>query len=283
MRRRGAALAVLAAAALLAACGSLPPAPDAAGTLRHGTLALAGETWPVTWYLPTGEPAALVVLQPGFTRRCDHLRETSRRLMGAGLMTLCVDAPMTGGNPSLAESLARWLAAQPLAGDGRALPQPVIVAGHSAGARFAATLGARLHRLAPQHLAGALLFDPVATAGFDTDLLTLADGGRRPVLAVLAPPHGCNAQGNARPALRALRQQALAAGHDGAIGIEPRDGGTHADAEGEDSDWIARAACGTPRPDGVAALRTLAVQWALDLSRRSSPRRPDDAVWRVID
>lgn len=284
MRRRPGALAVLAAAALLQACASLVPTSDATGSLRFSHLSVDGEPLPATWYLPRGQAAALVLLQPGFTRRCDHLRETSRRLMAAGLMVLCVDAPMAGGNPLLADALARWLLQHAPAADGRALPATLIVAGHSAGARFAARLGAQVHRLAPQRLVGALLFDPVATAGFEADLRLLSDGGQRPVLAVLAPPHGCNAQGNARPALQALRQAALASGRSGFVGVDLVDGGTHADVEGEDSDWIARSACGTPQPVNVVLLRGLAVQWALDLARGATPQPPAAAPgWRAID
>ena len=73
-----------------------------------------------------------------------------------------------------------------------ALAQQIIVGGHSAGARFAVRLGERLAALAPQRLAGALLFDPVATPGFEAQL----------------------------PALRRVRQDALDAGHEGFVGVQ---------------------------------------------------------------
>lgn len=259
--------------ALAGCAGVVPPAgpPDATGTLAVASLELDGSAHTTHWYLPTGEAAALVVLQHGFTRQCAHLRETSRRLMAAGLMVLCVDAPMAGGNPSLAESLGQALAGGLAAPGGRALPPAIIVGGHSAGAAFAARLGARLDTVAPQRLAGALLFDPVAVAGFDAQLRQVSDAGRRPVLALLARPHGCNADGNAATALRQVQQAALAAGRSGFVGVQFGEGSTHADVEGEDSDWIARAACGRPLPRHVALLRGLAVQWALDLARGAAP------------
>ncbi len=287
MRRWLAALALL-----LTGCASVTPPHDVVGEAinpdngerRVATIQIDGNPLPATWYLSTTpDAAALVMLQPGFARRCSHLRQTTSRLMGAGLMALCVDAPMAGGNPALAHALAAWLMSGVNAPDGRPLPARIIVGGHSAGARFAAGLGARLQALAPQRLAGALLFDPVATAGFEADLRTLADGGRRPVLAVLAPAHGCNAGLNALPALRQLRQDGINAGGNGFVGVQLTVGGTHVDVEGDDSDWIGRAACGTPLPANVALLRELALRWALDIAHGRQPMPPPAGAWRAID
>ena len=162
---RGAALA--GTALLLAACAS-GPTVDPTGRVQFGSLAIEGQPFDVTWYLPAQpSPSAWLLLQPGFTRHCGHLRGTSRRLMASGLTVLCIDAPMAGGAPALAAALARQLTSNMNGPTGIVLPPAVIVAGHSAGARFALRLGAELQALAPQRLAGALLFDPVATAGFE--------------------------------------------------------------------------------------------------------------------
>lgn len=262
----GPALALILALTLaLAGCASGPP-PGADGRVRHGSIDIEGTAFETTWYLPAQTDApALLLLQPGFTRQCGHLRGSSRRLMAAGLTVLCVDAPMAGGNPTLAVALARRLTSDLRTPDGQPAPARILVAGHSAGARFALRLGAELQALAPRRLAGALLFDPVASTGFDGDLQAVLDGGRRPLLALLAPGHACNAQGSAVPALMAAAQQHPV------VGLRRMEGGTHADVEGEDSDWIARSACGSPRPDTVALLRQMAAQWAQAVARGAPP------------
>lgn len=251
------------AALALAGCAAVAslPLPDARGTVTTATIDLDGQAFDATWYWPVAEPLALLVLQPGFTRACRHLRETTRQLTTAPVAALCIDAPMAGGNPGLADALAlRMLHGLPTPG-ASAMPRAVIVGGHSAGAAFAARLGARLHALAPERLAGALLLDPVATPDFDAELRTLSDRGARPVLAVLAPPHRCNGQGSARPAIERARDAARAAGRDTVQAVEGGDAATHVDAEGEDSDALARAACGAPAPPTTARLRETALAW----------------------
>lgn len=267
---------------MLAACASLAPEPaaDRAGTLVPATMALADMPIAAQWYLPAGEASALLVLEHGFGRSCGHLRGSSRSLMAAGLMVLCIDAPMAGGNPVLAGNLARQLSLARAAPDGRTLPRRIIVAGHSAGAAFAAALGARLEEIAPDRLAGALLFDPVATADFESQLRAVSGAGRRPVLAVLAPPHRCNAMSNALPALHRVHDEALAAQRDGFVGVRFAVGATHADIEGEDSDWLAALFCGSPQAAQTARLRELAVGWARELARgrRPAPAALEDAL-----
>ncbi len=220
---------------------------------------LAGSEVQATWYMPTGEASALVLLQHGFNRSCHNLRESSRQLMGAALLVLCLDASMAGGNPALAEALATRLADGGLsAPDGRVLPQRIVVGGHSAGARFAVSVGARLDALVPQRLAGALLFDPVATAGFEAQLLRISDAGRRPVLALMAAGSWLQraAQRTAGPARGAARG-APRADRDAFVGVQLGDDATHVDVEGEDGDWLGNTACGQPTAANVALLRAL--------------------------
>lgn len=270
--------------ALLGGCAAVPPIDTAErdGRIVSAPLPLAGAERVATWYLPSREPRALVLLQHGFSRQCANLRETSRRLMRASLMVLCVDAPMAAGNPPLAEALAQGLATGAVSPPQHVLPATVIVGGHSAGAAFAVGVGARLDSLVPQRLAGALLFDPVATRGFAAQLLRVSDAGRRPVLALLAAPHGCNAQANALPALREARQAALAAGRSGFVGVQFGADGTHVDVEGEDGDWIGRSACGVPNPANAEALRDLAVQWAVAMAAGRAPEPLPGQGWHAI-
>ena len=269
-------------------CATLPAEPSvqaaADGSIVTQPLEIGGTVHRATWYMPRSDATALLVLQHGFARRCEHLRETTTRLMAGGLIALCIDAGMAGGNLPLADALADRLAAGLPAPDGRPLPQRIIVGGHSAGGRFAARLGARLAARAPSRLAGALLFDPVATAGFEAELRLVSDAGARPVLALFALPHACNAQLNAAPALRQVRQDALRAGREGFVGLMLTEASSHADVEGEDTDWIAVAACGRPAPENTARLRALAASWGQAVSRGTPPEAPPtDAAWRFIE
>jgi pimeloyl-ACP methyl ester carboxylesterase len=278
--RLAAALVVL----LVSACASLAPVSTSSGGLVLATLTIGGSEFGVEWSVPEEpEAAALVTLQHGFARRCSALRETARRIAARGLLTLCVDAPMAQGNPALADALATLLANGLLGPGGDALPHKIIVGGHSAGAAFAARLGARLNELAPQRLAGALLFDPVATEGFGADLLALSHAGERPVLAITAAASPCNAGHSAYAALRALSREAQAAGRDGFVGIELTEGSTHADVEGEGSDWLAALACGRPLPVNTERLRTLAALWAAEIVAGLVPTQALPAAARVIE
>lgn len=272
---------------LLAGCAVPVPLreTDATGTLVVETVHLDAQPFAAHWYLPHADAAALVVFEHGFARRCANLRETTRRLMAEGLMALCVDVPMAGGNPVLAEALARHLARDPLAPGGRGLPRRVMVAGHSAGAAFALSLGAHLETLAPGRLAGALLVDPVAPsapasavdpaaapeaaaagasgpvatedgrARFEAALRAVSAEGRRPVLAFLAPPHRCNAGSNALPALQRAQQAARAAGSNAFVIVHLPEGSLHADIEGENTDALAEWACGAVQSSRTAELR----------------------------
>jgi hypothetical protein len=272
-RVRFARLAAALAMWVIGGCASLPPVERPGGNPVLATLAIGGSDVAVEWTLPAGEATALVTLQHGFARHCGQLRETARRIAARGLLTLCIEAPMARGNPALADALAALLAGGLSAPRGGALPSKIIVSGHSAGAVFAARLGARLDLLAPQRLAGALLFDPVATEGFAADLLAISHVGRRPVLAITAAAGGCNAGHSAYPALRALRREAQAAGRDGFVGVELPEGSTHADVEGDDTDWMAVAACGRPLPANTERLRSLATQWTVEMATGITPRR----------
>ncbi len=260
-------LLALLALALLAAADARPAQSPHAGAVVNASLNIGGKDYNVDWYLPEGPAAALITVQHGFSRNCGHVRGTATRLMERGLMALCVNASMAGGNPALAEALAAKLLSGITAPGGRALPERIVVGGHSAGGHFASRLGWQLNASAPQRLAGAVLFDPVAAGGsFTTNLMAISATGLRPVLVISANPSGCNANNNAYPALRQLRQDAIGAGRDGFVGLQLTDRSTHVDAEGRDTNALGVVACGQgrPQPSNTETLRTLAVQWALD-------------------
>jgi hypothetical protein len=259
--------------ASLVGCATALPPPAVSQTPARGDvvsarLDIGGTEYDVDWFIPAGAAAALVTLQHGFSRQCANVRGAGERFMSAGLMALCVNASMAGGNPALAEALALTLMSGISAAGGRALPDKIIVGGHSAGGHFASRLGWKLAALAPQRLLGALLFDPVAAGGFSDNLIEVSALGRRPVYAVSSNPGGCNAQNNAYPALRQVQRDARRAGGDGFVGLQLTEGSSHVDVEGSDTDLLAVFACqqGPPRPSSTEILRTLVVQWAIDIT-----------------
>ncbi len=266
--RRQVWLPLAAFACVLCGCATPPADESRSGdrALSIDKITIDRSAYTAHWYRPTVPPTALIVFQPGFSRRCANLRSTTDHLVRTGVIALCLDASMARGNHALADSLARILAHGLTMPDGRTLPDRIIVAGHSAGAAFAARLGMQLSHLAPARLAGALLFDPVAAQGFTDDINAISSGGRRPVRAVIAQSDGCNANLNALQALRDVRLSALHAGRDGFVGVQLIRDSTHVDVEGEDSDWIGILACGRPLPANVALLRQLATQWLVEMT-----------------
>jgi len=230
-------------------------------TVSPGDQALAAR-----WTLPAGPPRGLALLQHGFTRRCENLSGTMRHWAEAGLAVLCVDVSGVPGAAWLPGELADALADDRLGlPTGEPLPRRIVVAGHSAGATFAARVGARLAQRSPGRLAGAVLLDPVATLGLVSALDAVSSGGSRPVRAALAQPGPCNAEGSAGPVLSALRARLQASGADGFVGVRFGAGSTHVDAEGEDTGALAVRACGQGAPQApfVRALRELGVRWAV--------------------
>ena len=82
---------------------------DSTGSVINSQLTIAGTSYSVDWYLPNANASGLVTVQHGFSRGCGNLRDTSKRIMANGLIVLCVNANMSGGNPALAEALGNAL------------------------------------------------------------------------------------------------------------------------------------------------------------------------------
>lgn len=229
-----------------------------------------GTSYSTDWYVPHGTATALMVLNHGFSRDCATLRGTSRAIAEKGVMVLCVNGDMTAGNPALARDVAAALAGRTLAPvRGRAVPERIIVGGHSAGGHFAGVVGAALATSAPGRLAGAILFDPVAAEGFSADLKAISANGSRPVLSVAARPSVTNLFNNSFGALNDLANPY--------VGIQlvwksyvlgfPTGGSCHTDVEGEDTDVIGTigALC-SPHATQTARLREFGSAWAKDLA-----------------
>lgn len=240
------------------------------GQVINSQLAIAGKSYSVDWYLPSSETVGLMSYQHGYSRGCGNHRNTSINLMRQGVMVLCVNASMQGGNPALAGQLAELIASRNLLAPGyRPLPAPVVVGGHSAGGHFATELGRRLVEFGYPYLKGAMLFDPVAQSGFTNNLMAISLNGQRPVLAVTANSNLCNLYNNAYGALKQVRQFSVAAGNSNFMGVQLTSSSTHVDAEGDNSDFAGYAACFSlaPKAANVSALRTLSAAWVNDMFR----------------
>ena len=255
-------------AAAVLATSLAAPTPVHASEVIDTTINVAGTEYAARWWVPTGTPGGLALVEHGFTRRCQNIDGTARALRDQGLLALCPTVPLSGGNRVLADALAALMVNGLTAPDGQPLPARWVVAGHSAGGDFVVRLGATLTLLAPGRLGGAVLWDRVPLdSGFTDELRAIAAGGARPVLAVTAKPGLCNANGKVLPPLRTLQQELAAAGADTFLGLQLIDRSTHVDVEAENSKRYAWAACGQGRPRtyNAQALRELSAAWARDI------------------
>jgi pimeloyl-ACP methyl ester carboxylesterase len=285
--RRWRTLAAAASSALLLMAGATAMAPAAqaaevacgnysssSSTCVNTQLTVGGTSYNVDWYLPNGTATALMTLQHGFSRGCGNLRGTSKAIAEKGVMVLCLNADMSGGNPALGDAFGDTLNARALTPpQGKALPQNYIVGGHSAGGHFASEVGARLNELGYPNLKGAVLFDAVASGGFSSNLQAISAGGARKVLQVAARPSLSNLTNNSFGALRDLPGEY--------VGIQlvwsgfflgvPFGGSCHTDVEGENGDIIGNVAAGcTPNSTQVSRLRDFGSTWARDLATGTS-------------
>lgn len=279
MRRLFAGAAVAALLAIgLAVSTSAPAGADVAcgkfssslGQCVNSNLTVGATSYNVDWYLPNGTASALMLVQHGFSRGCGNLRNTSKAIMEKGVMVLCLNADMSGGNAALGNALGDLLASRALTPPaGKALPVNYIVGGHSAGGHFASVVGARLAARSYAGLKGAIFFDAVASDGFSANLAAISAGGTRPVLEVAARPSLINLSNNGFGALKALPNafvgvQLVWAGY--VFGM-PYGGSCHTDSEGENGDIIGNtAATCTPNSTQVSRLRDLSSTWARDLA-----------------
>jgi hypothetical protein len=282
-RPRPAAIAAAAGVLMATAVVAAPAAQAATAcagysssttTCVESPVTVGGASYNAKWYLPNGAASALMLVQHGFSRNCDHLTNTTRAIAEKGVMAVCLDADMTGGNAALGNAFGDALTARSITPpSGRALPAKYIVGGHSAGGHFASVVGARLAANGYPNLKGAVLFDGVASDGFTANLQAISAGATRPVLQISARPSVINLFNNANGALASL-----GAGFVGIqlvwtsynLGVFPTGGSCHIDSEGENTDalGVAGSLC-SPNSTQTARLRDFGSTWAKDLATGS--------------
>ncbi|WP_327146156.1 hypothetical protein [Nocardia sp. NBC_01327] len=301
MSLRGSTLTILAAVCIAAATGvgtAEPPRlpgtveiPCAASTLHQSA----------DWYLPAGQPRALVWVQHGFARDNDNIAALAETLADAGYLVFAPSLPFLnlsgctlqnlGDNTPFLNQVADLFAtandpAGPLAhsleaaaaSSGRpvpAMPGQLVFVGHSAGAEAVEYVAHRLHTSSSStwsELRGLVLLDPVKSfLGNNTDVaLTDLDATGLPLLTVSGPPSPCNNFGGGTAAMEALLHRPF-------IGVRIP-AGAHTDAEGASSDSIGELLCGMPQPVNVAALQQLTSVWTGDFinGTHTAGYYPDD-------
>jgi hypothetical protein len=243
------------------------------------------------WWFPDDDPVGLVWLQHGFTRRPAHLAGLAAVL--ADTAAVVVVAPALSSRfmsrsgfwingDAMHDAIARLVSgdrrslqasATAAAGHGKVtLPEPFVLAGHSAGGNLAASVAGRTTEievdggLAVDALKGVVMLDGVDHRGaIGVALDRLVGPHDRPVWTIAAADSMCNAGGRGTTLLQARRPGRF-------VGVRLT-GGTHLDAEGTDSGGAARVMCGTPRAENIDALRALAADWISHLLGE----RPDRA------
>lgn len=263
-------LASGAAAATASAEGPCPGFSSSFGQCVTTQLAIGGSSYSVDWYMPNASASALMLVQHGFSRNCTRQRNTSKAIMEKGLMVLCVNANMSGGNPALGNALGDLLTSRAITlPAGKALPTKYIVGGHSAGGHFASVVGARLNANGYPGLKGGIFFDPVASDGFGGNLAAISAGGTRPVLSVSASPALINLYNNSFGQLRDVPNQFVGVQlvWTGFRLLKPYGGSCHTDSEGENGDAVGNIASGcTPNRTQTARLRDLSSNWAANIA-----------------
>lgn len=278
MRRKftaaAAAAALIASGAAASSASANTPCrgfSSSLGACVNSQLSIGGSSYSVDWYLPNGTPAGLMLVQHGFARDCSKQRNTSKAIMEKGLMVLCVNANMSGGNPGLGNALGDLLTSRGFtAPGGRAIPTQYVVGGHSAGGHFASVVGARLAANGYSGLRGAVMFDPVASDGFGGNLAAISAGGTRPVLSVAARGALINLYNNSFGQLKDLANTFVGVQlvWTGFNILGPYGGSCHTDSEGDNGDAIGNIASGcTPNSTQTARLRDLSSNWASDIVR----------------
>ena len=180
--------------------------------------------------------------------------------MDNGILVLTANCKVTGGNPSLARSVADALIDNPpVPPNGFVLPGKLVLSGHSAGGLFVDCMGARMASRNFTALKGVLLLDDVDKDNvMEPNLRAVVEFGR-PVLAILANASSCNSSNNALGPLRSLNNSF--------VGIKLTNNSKHGDAEGASTGGVFNWMCGSPKAHNIAYVQDFALHWAIDMLR----------------
>lgn len=255
--------------------------PGSTVTIGRSTLDIGcgcGQKVDALWVFPNKEqpPNGLIYLQHGFFRSNNNMAAMAIQLADA--TNSVVVAPTISSNPFASDGCwingapeqqavaelftgdraALTASASAAAGHPVSLPQPFVLAGHSAGGNLAtAVAGYTVDNGSVSDLRAVVLFDAVDSGGqMSAALAKLTGVNYRPVYQIASPCSLCNGFGSGTAALHQARPDQF-------IGVLVKHG-THIDAEGASTSLLAELVCGFPLPRNVAAVQTIADGWILD-------------------
>ncbi|MEY4064641.1 MAG: hypothetical protein RIR26_849 [Pseudomonadota bacterium] len=234
----------------------------AAVTLGDSLALEDGTSLPLTWMIPAGanvSPRGLVILQHGMMRHATNMRSLAQKLAEKNILVLLPDVTDAQFlDPLFPELFANGLAKKSETPSGQSLPQKLLLAGFSAGARFLSHVAALVS--SERHsLRGVLLLDPVVGELPEQQLGPRLDV---PYFTILAKPSRCNADGNAFPLIQSGRFQSL--------GFRLKSA-SHCDFEGQSSDALCYLYCGFSPHQNSEIIRTFATEWISGLVDSREP------------
>jgi hypothetical protein len=240
----------------------------------------SGTDVPTDWYFPQPDPnLGLVWLQHGFSRANNQMVDLATEIASRGYVVFATSlAPGTTGcamnNAGFLSDFARLFPdlADPNTGllrSARAaalaagvplstLPADFAFSGHSAGDAAVLAVARNLvvdHPAAAAGLRGIALPDPVESTTGALIATALPALATLPVYTVSSPAYSCNSNTSGTVLLAASGRPFA--------GVRLATG-CHCDAEGDSTDFLCTAFCGTPQPANVAALQTPVTGWLVD-------------------
>lgn len=237
-----------------------------AGTVGHSNLAIpcGGLNAPADWYFPTTPPTGLVWLQHGnLSSKSDvaafaqDFSNRTRSIVVAPTLSTKTTDPCWEGGSSIRTAIASMFtgsraalnASAHAAGYAPTLPQPFVLMGHSLGGSLALSVAAN----ANPDLRAVILLD--AGDGDASYPLAALPAITVPIMTVSSPPNTACKVGDITPLLVAARPGQF-------VGVQLVNG-KHLDAIGW-SNLGGIILCGLPNLENVAAVQTLASQWAMN-------------------
>jgi hypothetical protein len=221
-----------------------------------------GTNLQLTWLMPpksASAPRALVILQHGMMRHASNMMALARSLTMRNIEVLLPDLTDEHFfNPLFPEVFARAISKKTLDPQGNPLPEKLLLAGFSAGARFLSHV-AGLLQSEQLKLRGVLLLDPVVGELPEQQL-----GPRQvvPYFTILAKPSRCNADGRIFPILESGRFETQ--------GFRLKSA-SHCDFEGKSSDALCYIYCGLSHRHNAQAIELFSTEWISGLIDTESP------------
>jgi hypothetical protein len=243
-------------------CSTAPMSFAAAGPKFQDNLNLDnGSRLPLTWLMPENPsaPRAMVLLQHGMMRHAENMMSLAKALARRDIEVVLPDITDEQFlDPLFPEVFAKAFSQKSKDPRGNPLPEKLILAGFSAGARFLSHVAALIEN-DQQNLRGVLLLDPVVGQLPEQQL-----GPRLnvPYFTILAKPSRCNADGNVFPLLESGRFQTL--------GFRLKSA-SHCDFEGRTSDTLCYLYCGLSPRKNTEAIEVFASEWISGLIDSNLP------------